>query len=340
MNANWAGVVLGAVAGALYGLGVYLWLHVLQRSSEGAAGVMVASYLFLVPFVLGLLSAALALRPRPTLPPPEPDAFGEVRAAQAPGLLAALGVAALSTTVFLVTALVLGFEGVLCAFLAAPVMYVMAGLGAALAYGLRRWWGRGQAGALLLTAALPALLGPLEGRLAPPVVYRVVTNDVLIQAPPELVWTQIRSVPRIEDREIRAGWAHAAGLPRPREAVMSRTGVGAVRTATFDGGLSFTETVTDWQPGRLLSFRIQASDPGQLDPHVRVGGQFFDVISGTYRLEELSPGVTLLHLSSTQRVSTHFNGYAAYWTQAIMRDLQRTILEVVRDRTEAQAGRI
>ncbi|WP_221091394.1 SRPBCC family protein [Deinococcus aquaedulcis] len=332
-----AGALLGGAAGVLYGLGVYLWLHVLD-GGDGGAGVMVASYLFLVPFVLGLLSVTITLRlARPHAPAPAPDPFGDPPPARPSPLGEAMGVAALTTTVFLVTALVVGFEGVLCAFIAAPVMYVMAALGAGTAFLAQRWWRRGRAGALLLTAALPAVLGPLEQRLTPPSVYRTVTNSVLVHAPPEAVWAQIRSVPRIQDREIQTGWAHLAGLPRPREAVLTGTGVGAARLATFDGALSFLETVTDWQEERLLSFRIQARDPGGLDPHVRVGGRFFDVLSGTYRLEEIEPGVTLLHLSSTQRLSTPFNGYAAYFTQAIMHDLQRTILDVVRDRAEAQA---
>ncbi|GGS07806.1 SRPBCC family protein [Deinococcus sedimenti] len=343
---------MGAAAGVLYGLLVYVWLHVLNGPQEAGAGVMVASYLFLVPLVLGLLSVTLTFRQahRPERSDEEgkdaegtgaagTDAFGEPLARPVgPTLLNVLGVASLSTGVFLVVALVLGFEGVLCAFVAAPVMFVMAWLGALIAFWTRLWAARGRAGALLLSATLPALLGPLEGRVAPPTMYRTVTNTVLVQASPAVVWAQVRSVPRIEDREVTAGWAHAVGLPRPRAAVLDRDGVGAVRVATFDGGLSFRETVTDWVPGRLLSFRIQAQDPGGLDPHVRVGGRFFDVLSGTYRLEELRPGVTLVHLSSTQRVSTPFNGYAAWFTQAIMLDLQRTILDVVRDRSERVAG--
>ncbi|UBV44388.1 SRPBCC family protein (plasmid) [Deinococcus taeanensis] len=340
MTARTLGALIGGGAGVLYGLVVYLWLHRMGAGDAGL-GVMIASYLFLVPFVLGLVSVALtfhkAAPPAPPLPA-APDAFGDAPPPAPPtGLGTAVGVSASTTTVFLVTALVLGFEGVLCAFIAAPVMYVMAALGAGVAYLIRQWSRRGRAGALLFSAALPALLGPLEQSRVPPTIYRTVSNDVLVHAPPEVVWSEIRSVRRIQDREIRAGWVHAVGLPRPREALLRGAGVGAVRTATFDGGLSFTETVTDWEDSRLLSFRIQASDPGHLDPHVQVGGRFFDVMSGTYRLEALAPGVTLLHLSSTQRVSTPFNGYTAWFTQAIMRDLQRTILYVVQARAERQA---
>lgn len=116
----------------------------------------------------------------------------------------------------------------------------------------------------------------------------------------------------IYDHEIQTGWSHWAGLPKPREAVLIGQGVGPARMATFDKGLKFLATVTDWQENKLMSFVIDTQDNHYLDPHVNVGGQFFDVQSGTYRLEEVSPGVTLLHLSSTQRVSTHFNAYTRF----------------------------
>ncbi|MFC4637729.1 SRPBCC family protein [Deinococcus hohokamensis] len=339
MTPRTLGALIGGGAGVVYGLVVYVWLHRMGGGDAGP-GVMVAAYLFLVPFVLGMISVALIFLRSPSPAPSGPvplNALGDPPLqARPPGLGTAIGVAALSTTVFLITALVLGFEGVLCAFIAAPVMYVMAAIGASLAFLIRHWTRRGRAGALLFSASLPALLGPLEQGRDPVTIYRTVSNDVLIHASPEAVWTEIRSVAWIDDREIRSGWAHTVGLPRPREALLRGTGVGSVRTATFDGGLSFTETVTDWEEGRFLSFRIQASDPGHLDPHVRVGGRFFDVVSGTYRLEKLAPDLTLLHLSSTQRVSTPFNGYTAWFTQAIMRDLQRTILGVVQARAERQ----
>ncbi|MEF2279017.1 hypothetical protein V3W47_11975 [Deinococcus sp. YIM 134068] len=337
------GMVTGAVAGVGYGLLVYLWLHHLN----GDVGVMVSTYLFAVPFALAVLSAQFVPPPTSrTLAAPieeAPDAWGDaplprVRPPTTHPLAEAVLISFATITTFLVVATVTGFEGVLCAFLAAPAMYVVALPGALLGLGLRSLWRRGRTGGLLFTLGLPLLLGPLEQARPLPSEYRTVADSILIHAPPGAVWTQIRSVPRIEDHEIRAGWAHSIGLPRPREAVLNRDGVGAARLATFDGGLSFLETITDWEEGRRLAFRIEARDPGGLDPHVRVGGRFFDVTSGRYELEEVAPGLTLLHLSSTQRVSTHFNGYTAFFTGAIMHDLQRTILEVVRDRAEGRSA--
>jgi hypothetical protein len=65
-----------------------------------------------------------------------------------------------------------------------------------------------------------------------------------------------------------------------------------------------------------------------------VGGKFFDVLHGEYALDPLPNGRTRLHLTSRHRVSTDFNWYAHLWTDAVMRDLQRRILFVVKERSE------
>ncbi|HEY5030436.1 MAG TPA: hypothetical protein VIK39_18675, partial [Candidatus Angelobacter sp.] len=74
-----------------------------------------------------------------------------------------------------------------------------------------------------------------------------------------------------------------------------------------------------------------------LDEHVRIGGPYFEVLRGEYRLEPVSKDVTRLHLSSQHRLSTDFNWYAHLWTDAVMSDLQKRILHVVRNRCLLQA---
>jgi hypothetical protein len=111
-----------------------------------------------------------------------------------------------------------------------------------------------------------------------------------------------------------------------------------MRRATFTGNLVFHEHVTAWSPSRLLRFRIAAQTdsipPTTLDRHVTIGGPYFDVLEGTYELEPRADGSTRVHLISRLRVSTHFNVFAGLWADAIMRDIQRTILVVEKKRAE------
>jgi hypothetical protein len=126
-------------------------------------------------------------------------------------------------------------------------------------------------------------------------------------------------------------------------ATLSHEGIGGVRQASFTGGLVFTETVNRWEPEQDLRFSIHANTdsipPATLDEHVTVGGAFFDVLDGEYRLEQRPDGV-LLHLSSRERLSTHFNPYAGRWTDAVMKAIQEQILAVIRNRCELQTSAV
>ena len=111
-----------------------------------------------------------------------------------------------------------------------------------------------------------------------------------------------------------------------------------MRHATFEHGVLFVETITDWRPGRRLAFSIRADTahlpPTTLDEHVTVGGPYFDVLEGVYEIEPVAPGRVILHLASTHRLSTRFNAYSGLWTDFIMRDVQEYILEIVKRRCE------
>jgi hypothetical protein len=188
--------------------------------------------------------------------------------------------------------------------------------------------------------ALPLVTAPWEK----PVLYRLdereVENVIEIKASPEVIWRNIASVRAIRPEELPPSWSHRIGFPNPVEATLSHEGVGGVRHATFTGGLYFLETVDIWDPERRLAFTIAAQTdlipPTTLDEHVRVGGPYFDALRGEYRLEPLGNGTTRLHLSSRHRVSTDFNWYAHLWTDAIMSDLQKRILVVIRQRCETE----
>ena len=72
----------------------------------------------------------------------------------------------------------------------------------------------------------------------------------------------------------------------------------------------FPETVDVWEPQKRLGFTIAAEidkiPATTLDEHVRVGGEYFDVLRGEYRLEPLAKNLTrwtLLCSSLTKSVT-------------------------------------
>lgn len=233
-------------------------------------------------------------------------------------------------------------EGWICVVLSLPITLLFASLGGVTAgVGARNRMRRTGAATMCL-ALLPLLVSGLETGTAAPVAIREVKTEIRIDAPAATVWRKVERVSAIRPSELRPTWTHRIGFPLPIEATLDHEGVGGVRHATFQGGLMFVETISTWEPERRLGFRIAADTehipPTTLDEHVTIGGRYFDVLDGEYRLEPLPDGTTLLHLSSRERVSTDFNAYASFWSDAVMRDLQQSILEVVRNRCEREGS--
>jgi uncharacterized protein YajQ (UPF0234 family) len=67
-----------------------------------------------------------------------------------------------------------------------------------------------------------------------------------------------------------------------------------------------------------------------------VGGKYFDVLEGRYELESIGKNQVTLHLTSQFRLSTNFNFYSGLWSKLIMRDIQKNILEIIKERCEAK----
>lgn len=303
------------VAAVLYGLLARLAFS----ESLPIAEPMTFTFIFLVPLAVGYASVAGS-------PRDQRRAFT--------GLLLALA----ATFILLVTVLAVGVEGLICVVMMTPVFFVMALAGGALAIIVRNIRNRRmRATAFVMVLVLPYAAGPLEQRMPQSQTRRVVENRIRIHADAPTVWRQIIRVPAIRPEEYRTTFIHRIGFPRPIEATLSHEGVGGVREASFERGVLFRETVIEWVPERRLSFTIAVdSIPTRtLDQHVTVGGEYFDVLDGTYEIVPVAPGEVELRLWSTHRLSTHFNGYASLWTDFVMRQIQGNILEVVRDRAEA-----
>src|SRR5580692_747982 len=199
------GMLYGALARAVFGF----------HRLDDLFSVMSFAFLFLVPLVLGFLAVYLGEREGPPW-----RWWRRIVMPWVPALLA------------LAASLVLGWEGMICILLWLPLFMVLSSLGG-LAAGLVRRFGRRsgtQPLVLVLALLLPVAVSPLEQRLPRPYELRQVRTAIAIDAPVETVWKNIERVPRIAPREQRFSLFHAIGFPRPVEATLTGSGVGAVRS--------------------------------------------------------------------------------------------------------------
>jgi hypothetical protein len=313
-----AAITTGAIVLA-YGA-IFRWLFTWDLM-EAAGGVVSLAFIFSVPVSCGVISVAVGRM------------FGSEK-----WWLYSMVVPGFAIMAGLVISIILRIEAVICVAMAAPIVFGGSVLGGLLGHVLLPRDSSRQHLRVTFAVFLPFIAAWVEGSMHWPSETKAISNTIVIEAPAERIWPEIASVETIKPDRIRNRWIYWIGFPKPIAATLDHPRAGGVRIATFERDVSFFEEVTVWDPPHTLSFSIHA-DPefipqSAFDRHILVGGRFYDVLDGTYRIESLGPNRCRLHLTSNHRLTTRFNAYAAWWSVQIMDQIQGSILEVIRERAE------
>lgn len=240
--------------------------------------------------------------------------------------------------IFLIATMFMHIEGWACWVMILPVFLAAASIGGAIGGYLKTRNNNDKLNISILVL-IPFLIGPLETLLHKiPATYTAYTS-IEINAPGETIWNNVTAVRKIDKKEDKGYLNELLGFPRPVEAVLNYKGVGAYREARFTNGLVFHETVKEYQENKKMVFSIKAFPyeipSTTLDEHVVIGGDYFDVLDGTYELEKISENKYKLILYSKFKLNTTFNFYAGLWAKWIMKDIQNNILQVGKKRSES-----
>ncbi|HXB93015.1 MAG TPA: hypothetical protein VNU72_12025 [Puia sp.] len=310
----------------LFALSVVVGYGVLMRAAFGIktlGSVMSLSFFITVPFGMGYLTIFLS-------------DIEDVKARSyricAPWF---------PVLIFLAVTLVIKIEGWACWFMILPFFLLFSSLGGVLAgyFKLRRHR-RSNRLPLSLLFLLPFVARPLENLISHiPGRYEAYTYTDIYSSP-ETIWSNVVRVREIPEAEDHGSLTRFLGFPRPIRAELDYAGVGGRRQAIFSKGLVFEEVVKEYEDQKRMLFSIRADPhaipPTTMDEHVVIGGDYFDVLDGMYRLEKLGEGHFRLHLYSHFMVRTSFNFYAGWWAGLIMKDIQNNILHVIQTRCEGK----
>jgi len=240
---------------------------------------------------------------------------------------------------FFVLTLVLNIEGWACWLMILPVFLIASSIGGLIAgyYKLRK---KNDKAYISIIALLPFFVSPIEQAIGEiPGQYKAYTY-IDINSSKEKIWSNVTRVRTIDKKEDKGWFTNALGFPRPIKAELNYEGVGAFRKAIFDKGLVFDETVLSYEPQKKMVFSIKANPydipSTTMDEHIVVGGQYFDVLNGTYELQKITNTSYRLHLYSHFKLTTTFNFYASWWAKWIMKDIQKNILQVIKERSEKE----
>lgn len=299
-----------------------LLIRLLFGSANGLMEIMSVTFLFFVPSLIGFLTVILM-----------------------PARKITTGTAAfftpwLTSLVLLVITILMNMEGAICWLMAFPIFAVAAGVGGILAYWLRKpkakgtnSWQKPNTLNVSLVFIVPLLLGVVEGEKASAPKQMVIERAVTLNAPAADVWKKLISSKQLGQHSDETSFSTLLGFPKHVSTTLDTLLVGGTRMAYYEKGLYFKETVTSYQPERLLVLRVDANPNATpaavMDEHILIGGKHLDILEDVYELHPLPGGRTQLALSSRFYINTPFNWYASIWARYLMTDILESELSVL-----------
>jgi len=302
-------LIIGIVLGIAYGLFTRLVFG--QKAT-----LATVTYLFIVPTILGIIPLIFA----------DNEKLKSYRNI--------IFIPLLTVSTFFLTMFLIGLEDFLCLFILAAPFFILGTIGAFI-YRLVQINRQKNKGKLLTIILIPFLFAPVEEYLKSPSVTFEIESEVIISAAPEMIWNNIVEVRTIRENEYSSGFFNDIGIPRPISANVDRKEIGGQRTGNFEGGLKFFETITKYEPDKIISFDIRIDPksvrPNVFDQHV-LSGNYFTFVNATYELTPLSNGQVKLKLLSNYQLTSTINFYGKFWGDLILRDFQDRLLEVIEKR--------
>lgn len=310
-------LVLSTTLAAVYGIS----LRFLFASFGDSMVIMSITFFFLVPFLVGYLTILLI---------PYKETHTQTGAFFKPSI----------TCLFILTiTMFFKIEGAVCWLMAFPIFALIGGCGGLVAFHRKKrrfkkkydfdfeknTLDKPDKLTVSLLFFIPIFAGLVEGKRTTTFEYISVEKQVEIQASPDAVWSTLTSTRQTIIPAKRWSFCGMIGFPRHKCTTLDTVATGGHRTATYEKGLTFFETITQLEPGRHLDLDI-TTDPATIskavmDEHIVIGGEHIRMQGDTYTLQPLPNGNTRLSLTSRFSINTPFNWYAGIWAKGLMSDV-------------------
>ncbi|MBO2008089.1 SRPBCC family protein [Hymenobacter negativus] len=305
-------LLIGLGAGVAYG---FLAMLVVLANEDGVS----VGYIYVLPLVLGAVPVLFSTR--------------EQLQAYKDYILLPWGIV---LTVFFLS-YISGFEGLICLVIIIGPFLLLGSLGALL-FRFIKLRDAGNGTRLYASLLLPFLALLVEKAIHPVDQFHTVTTSVYVDASRAQVWSNVQNVRHIRPGEITTHFVHLMGVPKPLDGALDYPGAGGVRRITWEKGIRFQERITAWHDSTGFAYDIDVDPasipPTTLDEHVMIGGEYFDVVRGSYSLAPAGPGRCRVTLTCTYRVTTNLPTYSRWWADFVLDDFNTMILEVIKRRSE------
>jgi len=213
-------------------------------------------------------------------------------------------------------------EGVVCLVIVSPALYVFILCGVLLG----RIWFRPNYSKLQLTVFPLLALLTLGESVYHSEQQAVVTDRIVIRAPPAKVWPHVLAFPQIPDPVNY--WIFRLGLPYPTTTTNGGDFVGADRQCIFSNGVVIKERIAEFVPNEKLTFDVaeQPTDPEAYGHITLHRGQFL--------LQDNHDGTTTLIGSSWYTLHVRPRWYFDLWTRDMSRAVHLRVMNHIKRLSE------
>ena len=298
-------LISGMLAANFFAAALFFGVKLLlEKTHGGIYGPLAVPSLCLVPLLAGFVAAWCWRRLRLTI--------GDCLLHTLTTTLLGLGGAAIVIR-----------EGAVCLVIAAPALYVMILTGALLG---RIWFRQDDTHLRLSILPLLALLTAGEA-LQRTDEMAVVTDEILIHAPPAKVWPHVLAFPEVTDAP--GYWIFRLGLPYPVQTTNGGNFVGADRQCAFSDGIVIKEKIAEFVPNEKLTFDIT-----EQPTHPEAYGHI-TLHRGRFILRDNHDGTTTLIGSSWYTLHVRPLWYFDLWTSDMTRAVHLRVMHHVRRLAES-----
>lgn len=310
---NNKGLMLGIGLAVIYGIS----LRLIVEAGDLLPGALSATFVILVPFVIGAISVFYS-------------GSGETIGWKFSVFFPWLSILAFMATTFLTL-----LEGSICIILLLPIFFLAASIGGFIGSYLYNKNLSKKSHTMNSIAIIPLLLAFAETGIEHPVLENTITETIVINSAPEVIWGNIKNIPDISTDEFTTSFIYAIGVPFPQYGVYNEAT--QTRLSRWEKDIEFEEYVTEHIENEYMRWTYNFK-PGDipadaLDHHVEIGGKYFDVLDTTYSTQVVNSQTTLT-LSIKYRLSTNINWYSNLWASFLVRDFEKQILDVYKHRSE------
>lgn len=156
----------------------------------------------------------------------------------------------------------------------------------------------------------------------------MVSDEIIVNAPPSEVWKHVVAYERIKEKEHY--WLFKIGMPSPVQTTVDGYCEGAGRKCIFSNGYVFDEKMVIYEPEKNLTFDIthQPRDP-EIMGHI-------DILKGQFLLKDNGDGTTTLTGNSWYRLYVFPVWYYDKWAESVTRNVHIRVMQHVKKLSEAK----